>query len=167
MKAPFSWPKSSLSSSVPGMAAQLMATNGPSRARAERVQRAREELLAGAALALQQHGDVGRGRAVQRGQRLTNGLVLADNARRATVTRQLFPQQRFSVASRRCSSARRDNQPQVIGIDRLGEKVERAFANRAHGIRDAAVGRQQNDRTSGSVWLARRAARQTRRLWAA
>ena len=29
VKAPFSWPKSSLSSSVSGMAAQLMATNGP------------------------------------------------------------------------------------------------------------------------------------------
>ena len=60
VKAPRSWPKSSLSSSVSGIAAQLIATNGAVAPRRERVDRAREELLAGAALALEQDGRVGR-----------------------------------------------------------------------------------------------------------
>ena len=61
VNAPRSWPKSSLSSSVSGIAAQLIATNGRSRRVREHVDRPREELLARAALALEQDRRVRRG----------------------------------------------------------------------------------------------------------
>ena len=51
VKAPRSWPKSSLSSRVSGMAAQLTATKGPLARGGELVEGARDELLAGAGLA--------------------------------------------------------------------------------------------------------------------
>ena len=60
VNAPFSWPKSSLSSRVAGIAAQLTATSGARGARAQAVDRAGDELLARAALAGDQHRGVGR-----------------------------------------------------------------------------------------------------------
>ena len=51
VKAPFAWPKSSLSSRVSLMAAQFTGTNGRSARSSCRVDGARDELLAGAALA--------------------------------------------------------------------------------------------------------------------
>ena len=72
------------------MAAQLMATNGPSLRGLERVERAREQLLAGAALAFEQHGGVGGGRAVQLLQHLRSRGILADDARRAAPLGQLL-----------------------------------------------------------------------------
>ena len=61
VKAPFSWPKSSLSTSSRLIAAQFTATNGRARRDAALVQRLRDELLAGAALAAHQHGEIGLG----------------------------------------------------------------------------------------------------------
>ena len=55
VNAPFSWPKISLSSSVSGIAAQLIATNGNGGARAQLVDRLRDQLLAGARLAGDEH----------------------------------------------------------------------------------------------------------------
>ena len=55
VNAPRRWPKSSLSSSVSGSAAQLTATNGPSARALGAVDAARDQLLAGAGLALDQH----------------------------------------------------------------------------------------------------------------
>ena len=83
VKAPFSWPKSSLSTSVGGSAAKFTATNGARLARAVLVDGARHQLLAGAALAGDQHrhrrrggaadrlphGEHARARADQRGRR--------------------------------------------------------------------------------------------------
>ena len=51
VNAPFTWPNSSLSSRFSGIAPQLTATNGASRRSRQVVDRARDELLAGAALA--------------------------------------------------------------------------------------------------------------------
>ena len=50
VNAPFSWPNSSVSSSASGIAAQLIATNGPSLRGLRACTRAREQLLAGPAL---------------------------------------------------------------------------------------------------------------------
>src|SRR6185436_13817314 len=61
-------------------------------ARAQRVERAREQLLAGAALPFEQHRRVGRGRAVQRHRHLLQLGVVADNLRCAAALRQLFAQ---------------------------------------------------------------------------
>ena len=61
VNAPFSWPNSSLSSRLSGTAAQFTATNGPPAPAARPVDRPGDELLAGAALAQQQHGGVALG----------------------------------------------------------------------------------------------------------
>ena len=58
VKAPFSWPNSSLSSKLSGMAAQLRARNGCLGPGAVLVDGAGDQFLAGAALAGDQHGDV-------------------------------------------------------------------------------------------------------------
>ena len=62
-------------------------------ARTERVQRAREQLLAGAALAFDQHGRVGRRRAVQRQRDLLQLRIFADDLRRAAPRGQLLFEQ--------------------------------------------------------------------------
>src|SRR5437899_13108375 len=62
-------------------------------ARAQRVQRAREELLPGAALALEQNRRVGRRRAVQRHRHLLQPRVLTDDLRGAASGRELLPQE--------------------------------------------------------------------------
>ena len=51
VNAPFSWPNSSTPSRFSAIALQLIATNGTFAARARLVDRAREQFLAGAALA--------------------------------------------------------------------------------------------------------------------
>ena len=61
VNAPRTWPNSSDSSSVSGIAAQLTATNGIVALRAAVVDRARDQLLAGAGLAGDQHRAAGRG----------------------------------------------------------------------------------------------------------
>ena len=55
MNEPFSWPNSVLSTSSRGIAATLTATNGRSGVRRLAVQQPRQQLLAGAALAEDQH----------------------------------------------------------------------------------------------------------------
>ncbi len=61
VNAPFSWPNSSLSSSVSGRAAQLTVTNGLRGAPAVVMDGARDQFLARAALAAQQHRRVALG----------------------------------------------------------------------------------------------------------
>ena len=61
MKAPFSWPKSSLSSRFSLSAAQWTRTKGLVATGTRVVDRAGDELLAGAALAADQHRHGGRG----------------------------------------------------------------------------------------------------------
>ena len=99
-------------------------------ARAERVQRAREQLLAGAALAFEQHRRVGAGRALQRDRHLLQLRVLADDLRRAAARGELLFEQDVLGGQAPLRERALDHQQQMIGIDRLGEKVERAFLHR-------------------------------------
>ena len=48
-----------------------------------------------------------------------------------------------------------DQQQQMIGIDRLGEEVERPFLHRRDGVLDAAVGGHDDDRHVGVDFLRR------------
>ena len=63
VKAPFSWPNSSLSASVSVIAAQLTAINGCSRRRLQIMDRLGDDFLAGAVFAQDQDGQVGVGHA--------------------------------------------------------------------------------------------------------
>src|SRR5204862_7870246 len=60
------------------------------RARAQHVQRPREQLFPGAALAFEQYGRIGRRPALQRSERLAQRWILADQLRRAAPDRELL-----------------------------------------------------------------------------
>ena len=79
VNAPRTWPKSSLSISSSGIAAQLTSTNGAVPAAAERVDGARDELLAGAVLAVDEHAAVGRRRHRDLLAQLAHRVALADH----------------------------------------------------------------------------------------
>ncbi len=79
VKAPFSWPNSSLSSSVSGRAAQLTVTNGRRCRGREVVDRPGHQLLAGAALALDQDGAAHRGHLLDLDQHFLDRGAFADD----------------------------------------------------------------------------------------
>ena len=83
---PFSWPKSSLSSSSGGMAAQLMATKGRVRPAAFLVDEPGQHLLARAALPLEQERDLGIHDLAQRSHDLLHG---------GAFRHEPFPEDRF------------------------------------------------------------------------
>ena len=113
------------------------------------MKRAREELLARPALAAEQDRGVGRGRARERRQRLTNALVLANDAGHATMAGQLFPQELVLGLQTPLLERPRDDEAQVVGVDGLGEKVERALADCTNRVGDAAIRREQDHRHVG------------------
>ena len=80
VNAPFSWPNSSLSSSVSGRAAQLTVMNGRFCAGAVVVDRPGHQLLAGAGLARDQHRGLGGGDHLDRVVDLAHHLGDADDA---------------------------------------------------------------------------------------
>ena len=83
VNAPRTWPNRCESIRLSAIALQSTTTNGP-RARGERVvDRARRELLAGARLALDQHGRVGRRRHLEHGEQLAHRDALARPSRRS------------------------------------------------------------------------------------
>ena len=120
------------------------------------MQRAREELLPGAAFALEQHRRVGRRRAVQRHRHLLQPRVLADDLRGAASGRELLLQENVLGGHAALRERAFHHQQQMIGIDRLGEKVERAFLHRRHRVLNAAERRHDDDRQLG-IDLLRRA----------
>ena len=82
--------------------------------------------------------------------------ILADDLRRAATHGELLLQQQVLGHDAALLERARDEQQQVIGIDRLGEEVERAFLHRGHRVLDAAVRGHHDDRQVG-VDLLRRA----------
>ena len=80
VKAPFSWPNSSDSSTSRGRAPQWMGTNGRVGALRALVDRARHQLLAGAALAEDQHGGVRRRHALHHAQHLLHARAPGEDA---------------------------------------------------------------------------------------
>ena len=80
VKAPRSWPNISDSSSSCGIAAQLTGTKARPRRADRRMDRLRDDLLAGAALAGDQHGRVGGGDALDQRTQLDDRRMFADEA---------------------------------------------------------------------------------------
>ena len=136
VKAPFSWPNSSLSSSSAGSAAQLTLTNGRSFARRALVDRARDELLADAALAADQHRDVAVGDLLD---------DLRDRSHLGAVAPERNARSWSSLSCRRSSVISR-HQPGLL--DRaLDRGVERDLAEALGIVRlDDVVGGAEADR---------------------
>ena len=130
------------------------------------VQRPRAQLLAGAALAFEQHRGVGAGGAFDRRHHLAQGRRVADDARAAAAGGGFLFQQPVFIEQPALLERARHQQQQVIGIDGLGEEVERALLHRLDGVLDAAVRGHHDDRQLGIQLPWRRAARRCRRPWA-
>ena len=125
----------------------------PFRTRAEHVQRPRKQFLARPAFAFEQHRRIGRRRAVERERDLLEFRILADDLGRTTARRQLLLQQHVFHREPPQRERTLHHQEQMIGIDRLGEKVERTLLHRRHGILDAAVRGHHDDGKLGIEFL--------------
>ena len=163
VKAPCTWPKSSLSSSASGIAAQLTATKGRLLRRLRAMERARDELLARAALAGDEHRrrrSRRRGRAGRRpaviGRARAEEVVEARRALgdRAPQALDLLAQRAVLRPRARAASAQR------VELERLGDEVVRAGADRGDRRLEAAEGGDDDDRHVRRGW--RRCARRAR-----
>ena len=133
VNAPFSWPKSSLSRSDLGERGAVQRHERLRRARAERVDRARELALAGAALARDEHG-----RARRRDLRATPIDLLHRGARAdqalealAVALAQLAAQVLGLDPERAALERALDRERERVEVDRLREVVVGARAHRA------------------------------------
>ncbi len=132
---PLVWPKSSLSRSVSGMAPQLIATNGWFGPRAGAVDRAREELLAGAALALDQHARVAGGHALRAREH-----VLHERGAGHDLLAPGLPRAGAPLVPAVQGEGARDLRQQLVRVVGLGEVAEHAALHRRHRVGDRAVG---------------------------
>ena len=146
VNAPFSWPNSSVSSSVSGIAAQLIATNGPS-ARGLSACSARANSSLPVPLSpFEQDRRVGRRGAVQLLQTpaaACGSSPMIRGAPRRSASSSFS--RMYSVEHPPLRDRALHHQQQVIGIDGLGQEVHRAFPHRRHGVLDAAVGGHDDD----------------------
>ena len=118
VNAPLRWPKSSLSSSVSESAPQLTATNGSAAARSVVVDGAGDELLAGAGLAGDEHGDRRGGGAGQEAEDALHRGAVADDAVEAAVARHLLLQHVDRIAQARRRALRVAVAARVVDGDR-------------------------------------------------
>ena len=143
VNAPFSWPNSSVSSSVSGKAPHDSATNGLSRAVAELVDRARDALLARAALPLDQHRRVGRR---DRAHGLDHGLhrrALTDHAGQplTVLAVELLAQLLVLAEQRTHALDALQSLDDLVVEERLLDVVVRAVLHRLDRVIDRRVGR--------------------------
>ena len=141
VKAPASCPKSSLSMSSAGTAAQFSFSSGRLGARRGAMDRARDQLLAGAALAGDEHAGVERAARSTCSRSSAIGAAFADQlvewpASRAAPGFVFGAHQAQRVLEH-------DEQP--VGGERLFEEVERAESRRAHGGVDRRVPAHHDD----------------------
>ena len=133
VKAPFSWPNSSLSSRVSGMAAQLRARYGALARRPVLVDGAGDQLLAGAALAGDQHGDVLVGDAADGLVHLAHGGASADDgAGEVGVRRGLRNHGRPAHPPAHLHRLV-DHPPELLQVERLEQVVVGALPHRLDG----------------------------------
>ena len=131
VKAPFSWPKSSLSMSASGMAPQLTTRNGLSARSRRVVDGARDALLARAALAGDEHG-ASRvvGDALRRGRRSGASPRSGRGARAARSRRDLRAQALVLGDDRALLERLVDEGAKLGGRERLGDEVVGAALHR-------------------------------------
>ena len=148
VKAPRSWPNSSLSSRSFGIAAVLMATNGPLRARAVLVQRVRDQFLAGAALAGDQHRDVALAQPADGAEHVLHRRRLAEHLGHLRLRARRAPPR---AGSRR--RARRISSTALRHVEGLGQVLEGAALEGRDGAVEVGVGRHDDHRQAGQALL--------------
>jgi hypothetical protein len=115
------------------------------RSAAEGVQGAGEQLFAGAALPLQQHGRVGAGRTMQLLRHLAQLGIVSNDARSAAALGEFLLEQEVIGQHPALGNRALHHQQQVIRVHGLGEKVHGPFLHRRHRILDAAIRRHHHD----------------------
>src|SRR5450755_2022252 len=144
VKAPRAWPKSSLSSNASGMAAQLIATNGPVLRAPSRCS-ARAELLAGAALTGDEHRGVRVGDLREQRMQLLHRRAFADHLVEAMALGERLAQAAHLLPQRAVLHGARERQRQRLDVDGLGDEVVGARANGADSGLEAAKGGDDDD----------------------
>ena len=140
VKAPFSWPNSSLSSRLSGRAPQLTATIGEVPPLAVGVNRAGDDLLAGAALAQDQHRGVGLGHVLDQLQHLPHRRAVADDLVDGHQLVDRLAELRVLLAEPPLLQGPQDQMAEFVGIDRLGDVVEGALLQGPHRRVDRGEG---------------------------
>ena len=147
VKAPRSWPNSSDSSRSFGMAAVLMATNGPAGARRMLVQRARHQFLARARFAGDQHRDLALAQAADGAEHVLHGRRLAQHLGRGG---HALLGHFLALAFLHRAADQLDRLGQV---ERLGQVFERAALEGRHGAVQVGERRHDDDRQAGQLFL--------------
>ena len=155
VNAPFSWPKISLSSSVSGIAAQLMATNGNvARGLSSWIVCATSSLPV-PGLARDQHRRLRRRRLLDDAIDAADPRAVPDDPAEAALLAQLAAQQSH-LAQRFLPLDRLLQQdPQPLRIDRLAQVVVRAVLDGLHRALDGALGGEQDEREVRQLILER------------
>ena len=92
---------------------------------------------------------------LQRQNRVLQRRRLADDRRSTAARRELLLQQDVLRHEAALLERAIDHQQKMVGVDRLREKVERAFLHRRHRVLNAAVGGHHDDRQLGIQFLRR------------
>ena len=164
VKAPFSWPKSVLSTSSDGTAARLTGMNGAVGVRRLVVQAPRDHLLAGAALALHQHRGVELGDLAHQVHDVAHHRARAGDEVADAVLVGDLRRQRLDLAAEVLLLAGVAHQrAQRVVLEVLGDEVVGALLDRLDGGLDLADRRDDDDLDARVLLLGRSAARRGRR----
>ena len=150
VNAPRTWPNISLSNSVDGTPPRLTLTNGLRGAAAVAVDGLGDELLAGAALAGDQHRGVGRRDAADQLQDAQHARIAADQVAEVVARVELVAGR--ARARRRCARVRGQAERGLHRLQhllvgpRLGDEVGGAGLHALHRQRNRAPRRDQDDR---------------------
>ena len=142
VNAPRTWPNSSLSISSSGNRGAIDFDECRRPPAAQRVDGARDHLLAGPVFAIDQHAAVGRRRDLDLFAELTHHVAVADHRLRA-----VDPRPQRTVLGFETPLAQRvvDDENRLVERERLLDEVEGAHFDRAHGRLDVAVARDEDD----------------------
>ena len=146
VNAPRTWPNSSDSSSVSGIAAQLTLMSGMSRWRAARVNRTRDELLAGAGLAGEEHRAARFGDELCPADHVEHGAAAADEAVVVELGVALAEQIAQAGARALILEQPAHGDEQLVDVERLLQIVACAQLHRLDRALDGAVRGHHHDR---------------------
>jgi len=153
VKAPRTWPNSSLSRSGAGIAAQLTATNGWSRRGEEVMERLGNELLARSRLAGHEHRGIAIGDAADHLDRLADRGARACDAVDRHIAVGGGAEALDLALEREVLECATDGDREGVDLHRLGDEVVRAGADGGDGGLEAALSRE-DDREEVGIALA-------------
>ena len=144
VKAPFSWPNSSLSSRVLGEGRAVDRDERGVAARRGVVDGPRHQLFAGSGLADDQDRADRLGDVADQLEDVVHPRALAQDVVKLELLVQLLAQGRDLVLQRPLAQRTLDDQPQVLEVDRLGQEVGGPQPHRLHRMVDRAESRRDD-----------------------